>query len=87
MQEMEETAMKTAINQWLKLVQWPSLVRMGVKMVKERMVAVGRRMLSRAVPLRIMLSMWIRCDSSAPALSSSLSSSSWPSIRTLHDSG
>lgn len=53
--EAADRAKKAPISHWLRLSHLPSLVRMGAKMVKARIVAVGSRMLSLAVPLRIML--------------------------------
>ena len=55
MQEAAEMAKKKLISQRLKVVQVPSLVNRGAKMVKARMVAVGNRTFRRAVPLRTAL--------------------------------
>ena len=54
-QEAPRKIRKEPISQRLREVHWPSLVRRGAKMVKARMVAVGKRTLSLAVPLRIAL--------------------------------
>lgn len=54
-QDAERRKMKEPISRLLRAVQAPSLVSRGAKMEKARMVAVGNRTLSLAVPLSIAL--------------------------------
>ena len=53
--ETAERTMKKPISHRFKVVHTPSSVRRGAKMVKARMVAVGKRTLRRAVPFRMAL--------------------------------
>ncbi|KAF4363024.1 hypothetical protein G4B88_031558, partial [Cannabis sativa] len=73
--EAAHRATNDPISQRFKESQTPSFVNKGANMVKARMVAVGNKMLRRAVPLRIALETYKKCDS-VSSLSSSSSSSS-----------
>ncbi|KNA12896.1 hypothetical protein SOVF_121330 [Spinacia oleracea] len=74
MQETEQSAQKLPINHLSKLLQLPSFVRRGAKMVKAKMVKLGRRTLSLAVPLRMALRIYMQCRSSMPSSDSSAAS-------------
>lgn len=63
-QEEDEIAMNIPMSHRFSVLHLPSLVRRGVKMVKARIVAVGKRTLRRAVPLKTVLSTYTKWDSS-----------------------
>ena len=86
MQEAAQSEMKTIVSHLFMVLQWPSFVNRGAKIVKPRMVAVGRSILSRAVPLRTKFRMYISLDSSvqlSESVSESEPESIWGSIRSF----